>query len=298
MQRALAVAHEVAFLVSRYAVTQNQIMHSAADIDRIDLDVAVVCERGAYISVRFAEAERAKQKAPGGGWGDMERGGHEGRPLSATSRKKQGAPLLRKNRRTISFSRARPAPNNPEMLRVATSPAARRLCALALVGVLCVSRIDAITLAELLSDPKQTPKRFASHFEKFEYEFHAAVQPADVFLANRAGDCDDYAILADYVLKRKNFTTRLVRVSLVGRVAHDVCYVFQSKAYLDYNNRKFGSPLEGSGRRLRQIANEVADSFEANWTSASEYTYDYETDKKILALTVVKTDPPARDPDA
>ena len=173
-----------------------------------------------------------------------------------------------------------------------------RLVALALACALAPLRLDAVTLADLVNDAKLTPKRFAAHFENFEYEFHAEVQPPEVFLESRRGDCDDYAILADYVLKPKNYGTRLVRVSLVGRIAHDVCYVIQSKAYLDYNNRKYASTLEGSGRRLRQIANEVADSFEANWTSASEYTYDYRTEKKHIAVTVVKTDPPARDPDA
>jgi hypothetical protein len=41
----------------------------------------------------------------------------------------------------------------------------------------------------------------------------------------------------------------------------------------------------------------VADSFQANWTSASVYTYNYTEDIKHLTLTVVKTDPPADDPD-
>ena len=166
-----------------------------------------------------------------------------------------------------------------------------------LAVALIATRLDALTLADLVNDAKLTPKRFAARFERFEYEFHPEVQPPDVFLSSERGDCDDYAILADHVLKKKNYTTRLVRVSLVGRVAHDVCYVVQSKAYLDYNNRKYASPLEGSGRRLRAIAAEVADSFEANWTTVSEYTYDYAVDKKQFVATVVKTDPPARDPD-
>ena len=184
------------------------------------------------------------------------------------------------------------------MLHTLTSLRVRKLCALALAAALAVGRLDALTLVDLLSDAKMTPKRFAANFEDFEYEYHPEVQPPDVFLSTRRGDCDDYAILADYVLKRKDYGTRLVRVSLVGRVAHDVCYVIQSKAYLDYNNRKYASTLEGSGRRLRAIATEVAASFEANWTSASEYTYDYNTEKKSIGLTVVKTEPPARDPDA
>lgn len=175
---------------------------------------------------------------------------------------------------------------------------AGKIVALTLICALAPLRLDAVTLAELVNDATLTPKRFAAHFERFEYEFHPEVQPPDVFLSTQRGDCDDYAILADYVLKKHNYGTRLVRVSLVGRIAHDVCYVIPSKAYLDYNNRKYSSTLEGSGRRLRQIAKEVADSFEANWTSASEYSYDYNTEKKIIGLTVVKTDPPSRDPDA
>ncbi len=175
---------------------------------------------------------------------------------------------------------------------------AGKLVALTLICALTPLRLDAVTLADLLGDPKLTPKRFAAEFERFEYEFHPEVQPADVFLESERGDCDDYAVLADYVLTRKNFPTRLVRISLVGRIAHDVCYVIPSKAYLDYNNRKYARNLESSGRRLRQIANEVADSFEANWTSVSEYTYDYNTERKTFRVTVVKTDPPARDPDA
>ncbi len=173
-----------------------------------------------------------------------------------------------------------------------------KLVTLALLGALVPTRLDALTLLDLVNEPNLTPKRFAAHFERFEYEFHPEVQPPEVFLASERGDCDDYAILADYVLKKKNFTTRLVRVSLVGRVAHDVCYVIQSRAYLDYNNRKYASTLESSGRRLRQIAEEVADSFHANWTSASEYSYDYATEKKTIGQTVVKTDASSRDPDA
>ncbi len=173
----------------------------------------------------------------------------------------------------------------------------RQACALVLACAIAGGRLDAITLADLVNDQRMTPKRFAANFEKFEYEFHPEVQPPDVFLSSERGDCDDYAILADYVLRKHGLGTRLVRVSLVGRVAHDVCYVIPSKAYLDYNNRKYASTLEGSARRLRAIAKEVADSFDANWTSASEYTYDYGTDKKQIGMTVVKTEPPSRDPD-
>jgi hypothetical protein len=67
---------------------------------------------------------------------------------------------------------------------------------------------------------------------------------------------------------------------------------------LDYNNRAYVKNLQRSGRRLREIADKVADSFDANWTSASVYTYNYDEDIKHMKLVVVKTDPPSEDPDA
>jgi hypothetical protein len=168
------------------------------------------------------------------------------------------------------------------------------LCA---AGALAGTRLDAVTLDELLNDPKMTPKRFADYFEDFAYEYNEAVQSPDEFLTSRRGDCDDYAILADYVLKRKGFATRLIHVRMVGRVAHAVCYVTQAHAYVDYNNRHYFINLQRCGGTLREIATKVADSFEANWTSASEFTYEYEENKKHFGATVVKTDPPASDPD-
>jgi len=142
-----------------------------------------------------------------------------------------------------------------------------------------------------------TPKRFANYFESFDFEAHAEVQDPDVFLRGRAGDCDDYAILADYVLKRKGYGTRLIHVRLVGRFAHAVCYVTQERAYLDYNDRIFYRNLERCGPGIREIASQAADSFKANWTSASEFTYEYSEDRKHFGATVVKTDPPEQDPD-
>jgi hypothetical protein len=88
-----------------------------------------------------------------------------------------------------------------------------------------------------------------------------------------------------------------VHIRLVGRVSHAICYIVEEKAYLDYNNRIYFSTLERCGRTLRAIANSAAESLQANWTSASEFTYDYREDRKHFGATVVKTDPPAKDPD-
>jgi hypothetical protein len=176
----------------------------------------------------------------------------------------------------------------------------RELSTVGIAFILTLSPLHAFTLEDLLADTKMTPKRFANRFEDFDFEYHAEVQPVEQFLRRQRGDCDDYAILADYVLSRKHYDTMLIRIVLVGTDAdaHDVCFVTQVKAYLDYNNRIYVKNLQRSGRRLREIADKVADSFDANWTSASLYTYNYDEDIKHMKLVVVKTDPPAEDPDA
>ena len=155
--------------------------------------------------------------------------------------------------------------------------------------------LSGITHSVLLRDPKMNAKRFASYFEDFQYEFHSEVQPVDDFLEYQKGDCDDYAILADEVLRRRNFDTMLVHIRLAGTVAHAVCYVEQNRAYLDYNNRKVFFTLSRSSSSPRDIATRVADSLEANWTSVSVFTYSYETGQKQMLRTIVKTDPPERD---
>ena len=149
---------------------------------------------------------------------------------------------------------------------------------------------------DLLTDPKMSPKRFAGYYADFDFQLFPDVQNPDVFLRTQRGNCQDYAILADYVLKRKDYETILVRVVLVGTIAHDVCYVAQVKSYLDYNNRVYFKTLQGCPGNLRAIANKVADSFDANWTTASAYTYTYDEDIKHMKLTVVKSDPPSEDP--
>lgn len=168
--------------------------------------------------------------------------------------------------------------------------------ALLLVALL-LSPARALTLADLLSDPALTPRRFANQFDSFDYEFATKVQKPDEFLRSRKGDCDDYAVLADFVLSQKSYTTRLIHVRMVGRVAHAVCYVMQDRIYLDYNNRIYALNLERSGPSLREVATKVARSIEANWTSATEFKYSYEAEQKLPLFTVVKTEPPSKDPD-
>ena len=75
---------------------------------------------------------------------------------------------------------------------------------------------DRFTLRDLESIQRLTPGDFADLFEYFKFVYSPRVQTADVFLAGQAGDCDDYAILADHVLRQKGYTTRLIQVRMVG----------------------------------------------------------------------------------
>jgi len=171
----------------------------------------------------------------------------------------------------------------------------RRALGLVLVLAWPVVTLATVSHTMLLRDPKMNAKRFAGDFADFRYEFHPEVQPVDEFLRSQRGDCDDYAILADEVLSRRNFTTMLVHVRLAGMVTHAVCYVQEDRAYLDYNNRKIFFTLSHSGGSLRAIATKVADSLETNWTSASSFTYSYETGEKQMIRTIAQTDPPEKD---
>jgi len=160
---------------------------------------------------------------------------------------------------------------------------------IAVPGLSLPLQLDAVTIDELLGNPKLGAKKFAEYFGDFSYEFNQAILAPDIFLARESGDCDDYAVLADFVLSKHGLGTRLVHVRLTGRVAHAVCYVTENNAYLDYNNRKYFVTLERSKPDLRAIANKVADSLSASWTTASEFTYSYETRRKKMTATISRT---------
>ena len=156
-------------------------------------------------------------------------------------------------------------------------------------GMASPAALHAVTLAELTGQSRLTAKKFAGYFADFAYEFNTPIQPASVFLAREKGDCDDYVVLADFVLRKHNLETRLIHIRLTGRVAHAVCYVSENKAYLDYNNRAVFFTLTRSGPEIRDIAAKVADSLQASWTTASEFTYSYDTRRKLMIATISQT---------
>ncbi len=133
------------------------------------------------------------------------------------------------------------------------------------------SQNSALTLEDLKGDSRLTPERLMHYFSNFHFLLGEKVQPADQFLANEAGDCDDFANLAADLLRDKGYTPRLVVVFMPKEI-HVVCYVAEVKAYLDYNNRAMEKPLVASDGSLSDIAEKVAKSFSTTWHCASEFT--------------------------
>lgn|GEM_PF-2383237 len=144
--------------------------------------------------------------------------------------------------------------------------------ALLLGAIAQLLALERVTLDDLRNDPKLTPQKFARYFSDFDYEYRDQIQPPDEFLAARKGDCDDYATLAFAVLAEKGFHPHLVIVRMPG-MNHVVCYIDEIKGFLDYNLRTYSRRTSSCKPQLRAIAEEVADTFSANWTSASEFSY-------------------------
>ena len=131
---------------------------------------------------------------------------------------------------------------------------------------------NTVTLAELRADPKLTPERLMAYFADFKFELGRQVRQPETFLANRSGDCDDFATLAADLLREKGYSTRLVAVFMPHDV-HVVCYVAERHGYLDYNRRKQPAPLVTCKEDLDAIAANVAESFRSPWRSVSEFTF-------------------------
>lgn len=153
-----------------------------------------------------------------------------------------------------------------------------------------------MSIGELENDRNLTPKKFSQMFSDFDYELFHWVQSPEQFLRTETGDCDDYACLADEVLAPKGFETRLIHVRLVGMTSHAVCYITENRAYLDFNNRNVFFTMTRSDPSLRKIATKVARSLNANWTSAFEFEFSYDTQRKRITAKVVRTQDPSKDP--
>jgi hypothetical protein len=153
----------------------------------------------------------------------------------------------------------------------------------------------ALSVKDLEKEKSLTPKSFAKYFRDFRYEYFPLIRDPELFLFSQTGDCDDYATLADRVLKKAGYRTKLVSVKMPGLPSHVVCYVEEESGYLDYNTRADIFPIKKSGSSLDDIANKVAKSFSANWTSATEFIYEGNNIKKpVYTRAKVDSGKPAK----
>jgi len=161
----------------------------------------------------------------------------------------------------------------------------RSLCACTCVSACLLSAaLRAATLDQIEKAPNLTPQQFANFFRNFEFKFHSEVQPPEIFLSSQSGDCDDYSILAAQVLRKYGYTPRLIAVRM-PKIIHVVCYIEESHAYLDYNLRSSAQPLVLSSGDISDVARNVAKSYGAKWSSASEFTF--QQGAKRLVQTVI-----------
>ncbi len=167
-------------------------------------------------------------------------------------------------------------------MRVSPSPNARGFLLAALIASL--GSVFGVSLDELHSTPNLTPRKFAAYFRDFDFKFRREIQSPEVFLATESGDCDDFSTLAASVLRSRGYTPRLITVRMPG-VVHVVCYIEETKSYLDYNNRAFLDRTVSSPPDIAAIADSVSKSYRLVWESASEFTY--EEGAKRLVETVM-----------
>jgi hypothetical protein len=167
-------------------------------------------------------------------------------------------------------------------MRATASPIAKAL----LFGWLVTCPFGhSLTLDDIRKTSDLTPQKFASFFSDFQFKFRTEVQDPQVFLATESGDCDDYATLAATVLRERGYTPRLITVRMPNLV-HVVCYIEETKSYLDYNNRGYFMRTVSCGSNLEEIAKKVAKANKLRWNSVSEFTY--EAGVKRLVKTVVE----------
>ena len=153
-----------------------------------------------------------------------------------------------------------------------------------LVLSVLLPNVSALSLSDFKTSARVTPEQFAASFSDFSFVFRAKVQKPEVFLKTKAGDCDDFSVLASMVLKEHGYTPRLIAVRMPG-IVHVICYVDETKSYLDYNLRCEAKRTKSCGNSMEEIAASVAESFHAPWASASEFTFSGGT-KYLVATTV------------
>lgn len=151
---------------------------------------------------------------------------------------------------------------------------ARAILTLALLFITAATAAaaPALTLEELQRDATLTPERLAARFASFKFELRPEIQPARQFLARGTGDCDDFATLAADLLRAKGYTPHLIEIRMPGYL-HAVCYIEETRSYLDFNVRAASRPAVPCNGSLTDIARKVARSFNTEWTAVSEFSW-------------------------
>jgi len=144
----------------------------------------------------------------------------------------------------------------------------------------------ALTMKELRAMPNVTPEKLEKLFADFAYKFHPEIQPHDVFLKTKSGDCDDFATVAAEILQARGYTPRMIAIRMKGET-HVVCYIPEEGGYLDYNTRKEKSPLVPCSPEITAIATKVAVGFRRDWVATYEFTYDPKEDVKRLVNNII-----------
>jgi hypothetical protein len=154
-----------------------------------------------------------------------------------------------------------------------------------ITGVFAISA-QALSVEAIRKTPDLTPETFAALFSDFKFKFHDDVQDHQVFLTSKSGDCDDYATLAADVLASRGYTPRLIAVRMKGET-HVVCYIEETKSYLDYNSRKDALKTVSCSTVLTDIAASVAESFAKDWIATYEFTYSKKEKVKRLVNQII-----------
>ena len=153
-------------------------------------------------------------------------------------------------------------------------------------GLLAAVSAHAVNVDQIRKTPDLTPERFAEFFSDFKFRFHDEVQDPQVFLSSKSGDCDDYATVAAEVLESRGYTPRLIAVRMKGET-HVICYIEETKSYLDYNCRKDEKKTVACSEGITDIARSVADSFGKDWIATYEFTYSKKEKVKRLVNQIV-----------
>lgn len=165
-------------------------------------------------------------------------------------------------------------------------PAPMKLVAKGFIGFLFLNCLfaalpsHALTMEELRKIPALTPEKFGRLFAGFEFKFHEEVQGHDAFLISKSGDCDDYATVAAEILEQRGYTPRMIAVRMKGET-HVICYIKETKSYLDYNCRKDSNPMVPCDERITEIAKKVSASFGRDWIATYEFTFSDNTKRLV-----------------